>query len=332
MGRWRRHGCGETQLRPRAHPVAVLRALSVLLAGAAVRAPRHRHPALRPRQGSPAAAQVLTRRQVDDRTWDLVVDSPAVGMAVDVRLLLPARFDAATAQRWPVLYLLHGCCDSYVGWTRSTDVAALTRPLDLLVAMPEGGDVGFYSDWRSGPAWETFHTAELPALLAARVPGRGPRGDRRPVDGRARRAGLRRPPPRPVRRRRVVQRDRAHPPVARGEPQNYSGSSGPTARTRSRCGATPPPRRRTGSSTTRTTSSPQLRGTPLFVAAGDGRPGPLDPPALAADEIETSIGAQNRALRGATAGGGASTRRSTSTERAPTAGATGSVSCTRPGR
>jgi S-formylglutathione hydrolase FrmB len=32
--------------------------------------------------------------------------------------------------------------------------------------MPEGGKVGFYSDWRSGPGWETFHTAELPNLLA----------------------------------------------------------------------------------------------------------------------------------------------------------------------
>jgi S-formylglutathione hydrolase FrmB len=41
---------------------------------------------------------------------------------------------------------------------------------------------------------------------------------------------------------------------------------------------------------------PALRGTPLFVSAGDGRLGPLDPPGTAADEIETSIGAQNRAL------------------------------------
>ena len=57
-----------------------------------------------------------------------------------MRLLLPARFDTAPAQRWPVLYLLHGCCDSYVAWTRSTDVAALTRPLDVLVAIPEGDE------------------------------------------------------------------------------------------------------------------------------------------------------------------------------------------------
>ena len=106
-----------------------------------------------------------------DRTWDLRIDSPAVGSRSNVRLLLPARLDAAPTQRWPVLYLLHGCCDSYVAWTRSTDIAELTRPLDVLVAMPEGGDVGFYSDWRTGPGWETFHTGEPPRAPGRPVPG-----------------------------------------------------------------------------------------------------------------------------------------------------------------
>jgi hypothetical protein len=27
--------------------------------------------------------------------------------------------------------------------------------------------VGFYSDWLFGPKWETFHTVELPELLAS---------------------------------------------------------------------------------------------------------------------------------------------------------------------
>ena len=120
--------------------------------------------------GSPAPAEqarVLSRHQVDGRTWDLRVDSPAVGGPVDVRLLVPTRYDAAPEQRWPVLYLLHGCCDSYVSWTRSTDIERLTKDLDVLVVMPDGGEVGFYSDWKTGPAWERFHLTELPALLAA---------------------------------------------------------------------------------------------------------------------------------------------------------------------
>ena len=43
--------------------------------------------------------------------WDLTIDSPAVGREVKVRLLLPARFQTTESQRWPVLYLLHGCAD-----------------------------------------------------------------------------------------------------------------------------------------------------------------------------------------------------------------------------
>ena len=66
---------------------------------------------------------------------------------------------------WPVLYLLHGCCDTYVSWTRSTDIERWPQLRRVLVVMPEGGDVGFYSDWKSGPAWETFHLTELRSLL-----------------------------------------------------------------------------------------------------------------------------------------------------------------------
>jgi S-formylglutathione hydrolase FrmB len=64
-----------------------------------------------------------------------------------------------------VLYLLHGCCDTYDSWTRSTDVEDLPALRHVLVVMPEGGAVGFYSNWRHGPAWETFHLDELRRIL-----------------------------------------------------------------------------------------------------------------------------------------------------------------------
>ena len=44
---------------------------------------------------------------------------------------------------------------SSLSWTRSTDIERLSRDADLLVVMPEGGGAGFYSDWLSGPRWET---------------------------------------------------------------------------------------------------------------------------------------------------------------------------------
>jgi diacylglycerol O-acyltransferase / trehalose O-mycolyltransferase len=96
-----------------------------------------------------------------------------------VRLLLPTGFRSSAPRRWPVLYLLHGCCDSYKSWTRSSDVERLTARSGVLVVMPEGGRVGFYSNWLRGPAWETFHLVELRELLERAYHA----GDRRAIAG-----------------------------------------------------------------------------------------------------------------------------------------------------
>ncbi|MFB9831340.1 alpha/beta hydrolase [Actinoallomurus acaciae] len=115
-------------------------------------------------------AHVVARQWIDARTLDLTIDSPAMEADEQVRLLLPPDANAHPHRRWPVLYLLHGCCDSYVSWTRSTDVERLTAGTDVLVVMPEAGTDGFYSDWWNGgsggsPRWETFHLTELRQIL-----------------------------------------------------------------------------------------------------------------------------------------------------------------------
>ncbi|MFD1044750.1 alpha/beta hydrolase-fold protein, partial [Kibdelosporangium lantanae] len=69
---------------------------------------------------------------------------------------------------WPTLYLLHGCCDGttgYQSWTTKTDVEAFTARANVLIVMPDGGTGGFYSDWLTGPKWETFHLTELRQIL-----------------------------------------------------------------------------------------------------------------------------------------------------------------------
>jgi len=78
----------------------------------------------------------------------------------------------------------NGCCDTYDSWTRETDVEELARLRQVLVVMPEGGPVGWYSDWWNHgaggpPAWETFHLRELRQVLEA---GHGA-GDRRVIAG-----------------------------------------------------------------------------------------------------------------------------------------------------
>src|SRR6266545_4798689 len=129
-----------------------------------------------PSQGPQAAgspkrpARVVAVETLGPRLRDLTIDSPALGQRAKVRLLLPRRFAAEPARRWPVLWLLHGCCDTYQSWTRSTDVQDLPGLAEVLVVMPEAGQVGFYSDWYNGgdggpPQWETFHLVELRQLL-----------------------------------------------------------------------------------------------------------------------------------------------------------------------
>jgi diacylglycerol O-acyltransferase/trehalose O-mycolyltransferase len=108
-----------------------------------------------------AVAPAVAEKRVSARLLDLTIHSNALGRDAQVRLMLPTE----GKRPWPVLYLLHGCCDSYQSWTRSTDVESIPALRHVLVVMPEGGEIGFYSNWRAGPAWETFHTAELPTLL-----------------------------------------------------------------------------------------------------------------------------------------------------------------------
>lgn len=150
--------------------LALAAALACLVAMAAPA-----HAGARP-QAAPATAtaddgaHVVAERRIDARTLDLTIDSPAMAANEQVRLLLPADASARPNERWPVLYLLHGCCDSYVSWTRSTDVEQLTAGTDVLVVMPEAGADGFYSDWWNGgsggsPRWETFHLTELRQIL-----------------------------------------------------------------------------------------------------------------------------------------------------------------------
>jgi diacylglycerol O-acyltransferase / trehalose O-mycolyltransferase len=131
------------------------------------------------------AIRVMSVNTVNDRSRDLVIDSPSVG-ETRVRLLLPVDFDVYPSRRWPVLYLLHGADDpdTYKSWTQSTDVEALTAELPLLIVMPEGGMRGYYSNWFNkgiggSPAWETFHLVELLAMLERDWRA----GDRRAVAG-----------------------------------------------------------------------------------------------------------------------------------------------------
>jgi S-formylglutathione hydrolase FrmB len=250
-------------------------------------------------------AQVLATEVRSPRVRDLVIDSPALGRYAMVRLLLPRRFEAEPGRRWPVLWLLHGCCDTYESWTRSTDVEQLAALTEVLVVMPEAGQVGLYSDWRepgrSGPSrWETFHLTELRQLLERDWRA----GDRRAVAGLSM-GGL------------GAMAYAARHPGMFAAAASYSG----LLHTRYQGDPLPGPRlvqdllgdfgedpqapwgdpRRHGDSWAAHNPydlAPRLRDVDLFVSVGSGRPGPLDGPSgnRRGQQIEQALRPQSLAF------------------------------------
>jgi diacylglycerol O-acyltransferase/trehalose O-mycolyltransferase len=239
----------------------------------------------------PPGATVVQERQAAPRIVDLEVRSPALGDTATVRLMTPDGWEKGRG-RWPVLYLLHGCCDTYVSWTRSTDIESWPQLRKVLVVMPDGGDVGFYSNWRSGPAWETFHLTELRRLLER---GYGA-GTTRAIAGLSM-GGL-----------GAMDYAAREPHLFRAA-ASFSGLLHPLGDTGSLLGLlagyTPDPEavwgdpesdRETWAEHDPTELAGDLRGVALFVSAGDGRPGPLDLEGQVRDRIEPGVRRQSRAF------------------------------------
>jgi diacylglycerol O-acyltransferase / trehalose O-mycolyltransferase / mycolyltransferase Ag85 len=226
-------------------------------------------------------ARIVDVARVGERTRDLTIDSPAVGTQ-RVRLIVPRAFEADASRRWPVLYLLHGASDTYISWTRSTDVEAFTARTNLLVVMPEGGDHGYYSDWWNAgnggpPMWETFHTVELRQLLDRNWRA----ADRRVIAGLSM-GGM-----------GAMAYAARHPALFLAA-ASYSGVlDTPTGGVRDPAmWGNPVAQAGIWREHNPTDLAPKLRGIPLYVSYGDGRPGPLEF-VIGSDELERRISHEN---------------------------------------
>jgi S-formylglutathione hydrolase FrmB len=113
-----------------------------------------------------------------ERLWEAKVRTPAIfengsSIPLKLRILFPADYMTQAAQRYPVLFLLHGGTGSYEDWSKlEADAGSVQSVLDrtpfnVIVVMPEGGRSGWYSDWFGEtdggftPLWETFHVDQL---------------------------------------------------------------------------------------------------------------------------------------------------------------------------
>jgi S-formylglutathione hydrolase FrmB len=115
--------------------------------------------------------QVLDLSAHDERTLDVRVATPLVSDGATrkgngVRIVLPEGYDPSSPRRYPVLYLLHGATGSYTTWDDSA-AADIRRSSgsDLIIVMPDGGKIGFYTDWvdqaRYRQSWLTYHLDQL---------------------------------------------------------------------------------------------------------------------------------------------------------------------------
>ncbi len=267
----------------------------LLFAGVSATAAEARAPA---RHG----ARIIAEEQAGERLVDLTVASPALGGTAKVRLLTPDGWERrGPGETWPVLYLLHGGFEpeTYKTWTRESDVEELPQLRDVLVVMPEGGQVGFYSNWWNHgtggpPAWESFHLDEVRPLLERHY-GAGSRraaaglsmGGFGAVSYAARRPGLFRAAASysgPV--------HLLHPRMREVWPQMeeaYGGDLdalwGDRDAQRAIWQAHDPHH-----------LAQHLRHTPVYLSTGDGTPGPLDPPGSAYDPAEAVIHDLTRSL------------------------------------
>ncbi|MBM7786592.1 alpha/beta hydrolase [Tenggerimyces flavus] len=239
-------------------------------------------------------ARVVKEEWVAERQLDLTVDSPALGKAVKVRLLTPDGWRKGTHKSWPTFYLLHGCCGDYTSWTALTDVAETKALRKTLVVMPEAGNVGWYSDWWNGgnggtPKWETFHLTELRRLLEREYGA----GHKRVVAGLSM-GGF-----------GALSYAARHPGKFRAA-ASYSGVVNPihdaqfVLNLNAAFGedplalwGDPIKQRRIWNAHDPLHLARKLRHTPVFLASGNGQPGPFDDPNRQPDALEQELWEQN---------------------------------------
>ncbi|WP_067491057.1 alpha/beta hydrolase [Actinomadura hibisca] len=115
-------------------------------------------------------AYVQSYKWINKTAFDFAVKSPSLGGQVQkVRVVVPKTWKKNSRQSWPVVYAYHGGRDSYISWTRSTDIQATASKWGVMVVMPEGAN-GSYTNWFNGgkggtPKWEDFHLREVRQLV-----------------------------------------------------------------------------------------------------------------------------------------------------------------------
>ena len=102
--------------------------------------------------------------------------SEALGMCVACDVILPQKSSkligmdsAATQERYPTLWLLHGMSDDQTIWQRRTSIERYVAPLGYAVVMP-AVSLSCYTDMAHGNNYYTYVAKELPLKMRAMFP------------------------------------------------------------------------------------------------------------------------------------------------------------------
>src|SRR3954447_18377854 len=114
-----------------------------------------------------SATRWITPRTLEADITTAKVAANAVNGPHRVRMTFPADYFQRPTTRFPVLYLMHGGAGgNSAQWTTGGgDEEAITSGRELITVMPDGGKVGWFTNWvdqsQGAQAWADFHLDQL---------------------------------------------------------------------------------------------------------------------------------------------------------------------------
>src|SRR4051794_14446877 len=114
-----------------------------------------------------SATRWITSRTLEADISTAKVSANAVNGPHRVRITFPGDYFSRSTARFPVLYLLHGGAGgNSAQWTTGGgDEENITAGSELITVMPDGGKVGWYTNWvdqsQGAQAWADFHLNQL---------------------------------------------------------------------------------------------------------------------------------------------------------------------------
>jgi len=107
------------------------------------------------------------------------LDSKLMAREMPYRVILPNGYETTKAERYPVIYLLHGLYGNDTNWTDKTKVAEYAAKYSFIIVTPEGAN-GWYTDSVSKPSdrYESYIIKELIPEIDKKFRTKADRDDR----------------------------------------------------------------------------------------------------------------------------------------------------------